>query len=189
MLGRFFKSLFFSQSNKADKTANESIGKKLAVDLKENSGGFIDFVAKKTNELKEEFFVVKDKLNNLLETNYQLGLKHLKNDHLNEAIFRFRFIKKFWPDHLDSYYQLAYCLVLKNEFNKSKKVLEELIAKNPNYGDHVKELLDMMNAAQGQEQASESSIMQEQKSPMEQEEQNQTPPEKQIMQDNQQVSS
>lgn len=144
MLGKLLKNAFSRNSSKSDKK-DESMGTKLAVDLKENSGSFVDLIVQKSQEAKDEFFVIKEKLNNLLETNYQLGLKHLQNDHLNEAIFRFRFIKKFWPDHLDSYYQLAYCLALKNKFEKSKKVLEELIAKDPNYGDHVTELLNMMN--------------------------------------------
>ena len=73
------------------------------------------------------------------------GSKHLANGKLSEAIFRFRFTKKMWPDFFDAYYSLAYCLVLNKKLIEAKKHLEELLAKKPDYNPKAKALLDMIN--------------------------------------------
>ena len=81
--------------------------------------GMVDNIVDHSKNLFSNFFLefenVKSKFNNLLETNYNQGLWHIEKNNINEAIFRFRFIKKFWPKHYDSWYQLAYCLHKKNK--------------------------------------------------------------------------
>ncbi|MBU6339412.1 MAG: tetratricopeptide repeat protein [Rickettsiales bacterium] len=113
----------------------------LATSLKQKSQDLSNFVGDKIKLAQDEVVTIRKKCSNLLETNYQLGLKHLENDNLSEAIFRFRFINKFWPNHLESYYQLAYCLILANKFDKAKKVLNKLVAKDPEYMEDAQELL------------------------------------------------
>lgn len=111
----------------------EDSGAKLGGALRDKSGKLVEFVGEKLESAQEEFFSIKGKLKNLRETNYNLGLKFLEDGHLSDAIFRFRFIKKFWPDLYDAQYKLAYCLVLNKKPKEAQKVLEELFAKNPNY--------------------------------------------------------
>jgi tetratricopeptide (TPR) repeat protein len=99
------------------------------------------FFSKKFNDFIHESKTIQFKLKNLAETNYQLGLRHLQAGHLSDAIFRFKFIKKFWPDNYDAYYQLAYSLLLKKRNNEAKEVLEELIKKDPSYASKAEALL------------------------------------------------
>jgi len=101
----------------------------------------LQFGETKLEEAKTEYSVIKSKLSNLLETNYQLGLKHIERGNLSEAIFRFKFIKFFWKDCFDAYYQLAYVLILAKKPYQAKKVLNELIIKNPDYIDKATLLL------------------------------------------------
>ncbi len=141
MFGKILKKLIGKSDNK--KNAEE----KRVGALREKVGKLSHFFEEKFYEAHDEFFILKDKFKNLRETNYKVGLKHLENDNLSEAIFRFRFMKKFWPDFFDAYYQLAYCLVLNNKLFDAKQVLVELLSKNPNYDPKGKELLDEIKKA------------------------------------------
>lgn len=139
------KKLLGQSEKKQDSSA------KFAVALRQKSGKFVEFLSERFELAQDEFFSIKRKLKNLRETNYNLGLKHLENGHLSDAIFRFRFIKKFWPDLYDAHYQLAYCLVLDNKLKEAKKVLEELFTNQPNYDQNnqrgAKELLSRINTS------------------------------------------
>ena len=104
--------------------------------------GFIDFIQNKIQETKNEFGDIRAKMSNLLETNYNLGLKHLEKGNISDAVFRFRFIKKFWPECFDAYYQLAYALALNKKPYEAKKVLTELLIKKPDYDIKARELFD-----------------------------------------------
>lgn len=115
--------------------------------LKHKAQQISGFIEQSITRLKEEIAIIRKKCENLLETNYQLGMKHLDNGHINEATFRFRFIKKFWPDHLESYYQLSYCLILKNKFDEAQQVLEELVTKDKTYENDANELLSIIQTA------------------------------------------
>ncbi len=113
--------------------------------IQEKAFGLIDFFQSKIQETKEEFGDVKSKVSNLLETNYNLGLKHLEKGNISDAVFRFRFIKKFWPECFDAYYQLAYSLALNKRPYEAKKILTELLIKKPDYDAKAQELLDKIN--------------------------------------------
>ncbi len=128
------------------KPAKEDSNVKFANTIKEKSQSLTNMLGDKFEQAKNEFFIIKDKCHNLLETNYNLGEKHLARGNLKEAIFRFRFIKKFWPKHLDSQYKLAYCLTLDKKPEEAKKVLEELLIQNPDYDPQAKELLELINS-------------------------------------------
>ena len=141
MLGGFLKKIFFGKSDKQKNT-----GEKFGSTLQKKSQEIYEVANKKYNQGIEEFFSIKKKLKNLLETNYALGMKHLEKGNLSDAIFRFRFIKRFWPHHYQTYYQLAYCLFLDNNPQEAEEVLEELIAKNPNCDQIAKDLLERAKA-------------------------------------------
>jgi tetratricopeptide (TPR) repeat protein len=105
---------------------------------KENNGNIAklkNFANLNYSNLTEEYNLIKNKFDNLLETNYNQGLSHLSNNKISEAIFRFRFIKKFWPNHLDSYYQLAICYLKKEKTVEAKNILQELFTKKPDYNN------------------------------------------------------
>lgn len=140
MLGKAFSNSLSKNKTKKEELPNEE-NTGFADIVKTKLENLFHFSSKKIQETKEELFVMKQKLRNLLETNYQLGLTHIENGNLSDAIFRFKFIIKFWPEHLESYYQLAYCLVLKNKFYQAKKTLETLLAKKPDYDQKASDLL------------------------------------------------
>ena len=129
MIGGFVKKFLFKKSDNTPQESKDGI----AVAIRQKSQELTDGILNKIDSVKEELTTMKEKYDNLLETNYNLGLKHIENGNLSEAIFRFRFIRKFWPEHYDSYYQLAYCLVLNRKSVDAKIVLEELLKKNPQH--------------------------------------------------------
>lgn len=135
MLGRILKKALRrgkSQENPAAPSAPT---------FKEKSEKFFNIAKETFEKAHNEIFVIRGKLQNLRQVNYDLGMKHLENGHLKDAIFRFRFIKKFWPDHFDAYYQLAYCLALRKKPQEAKIIIEELLSKKPDYSSKAQDLL------------------------------------------------
>lgn len=119
--------------------------------LVSKSEKFKRFLNESLESVKNEISAVREKAKDLHQTNFELGNRHLENGNLSEAIFRFRFIKKFWPDDYDAYYLLAYCLTLKEKPRKARRVLEELLEKDPNYDPAARELLEHLNGVIGDE--------------------------------------
>jgi tetratricopeptide (TPR) repeat protein len=105
------------------------------------------FVSKKIDEAVTEYGIIREKMKDLSATNYNLGMKHLENGRTSEAIFRFKMIKKFWPENYEAYYQLAYCLILVEKFDKAEEVIVELLQKNPDYETKVMTLLSSIDNA------------------------------------------
>ena len=137
MLGNFLKRIVFGKS-----TQEANTGETFAVKIKNKSKKIYTLFGNKFNELVEEVLLIRKKFNNLLDTNYQLGMTHLEKGNLSDAIFRFKFIKKFWPHHLDAHYQLAYCYFLKKNFQQTQIILKELVSLDPSYQKKADELLD-----------------------------------------------
>jgi len=145
MIGNILKKLV-GKSDKKPK--EESKSEKLAENLRKKSEELTQFLGDKMESVREEYFSIREKTKNLRQTNYDLGMKHLENGHVDEAIIRFKIIRKFWPDVVDAKYQLAYCLVLKEKFKEAKEVLDELLSKNPDYDQKAHDLLDHINSLQ-----------------------------------------
>ncbi len=143
MIGNILKKLV-GKSDKKPKEEPKS--EKLAENLRKKSEELTQFLGDKMESVREEYFSIREKTKNLRQTNYDLGMKHLENGHIDEAIIRFKIIRKFWPDVVDAQYQLAYCLVLKEKFKEAKKVLDELLSKNPDYDQKAHDLLDHINS-------------------------------------------
>lgn len=110
------------------------------------SGVFLQSLIENT---KNECISIIKKCKNLLETNYKLGMKHLENGNLSDAIFRFRFIKKVWPEFYEAHYRLAYCLVLKGKIFEAREVLAELLQKDPNNSNAI-ELFNQIKESDNQ---------------------------------------
>jgi outer membrane protein assembly factor BamD (BamD/ComL family) len=115
---------------------------------KEKAGLVFNFFINNFDVIKKEFNLIKEKSKNLLEANYQLGLRHLEKGNLSDAIFRFRIIKKFWPNHYDAYLQLANCYILTKKYYRAKAALDELAKLNPTYEDKIQELLNKIQELQ-----------------------------------------
>ncbi len=145
MIGNIFKKLLGFK--KADKKSEEE--SKVAAVLQVKAEKLSSFLDEKFQLLQSEFSTIRAKCKNLRETNYNLGVMHLEKGNLSDAIFRFRFVKKFWPDLFDTYYQLAYCLVLNQKPLEAKKILEELLIKNPDYNPKARDLLERITTVLG----------------------------------------
>ena len=94
--------------------------------------------------LINDFHIIREKSKNLSKTNYELGLKHLNKGNINEAIFRFRLTKKFFPENYDAYYQLFYCYIIQKEYEKAREISSELLEKAPHYQDKVSKDLELL---------------------------------------------
>ena len=128
------------------KSEKEEKSEKIASKIKENVKNFSGFLSEKTDLALKEFSSIKEKSKNLVETNYKLGISHLEKGNLNDAQLRFFIMTKFWPKFYEAYYQLSYVLILKQKPLKAKKVLENLIAQNPDLDPKFQELLNEINA-------------------------------------------
>ena len=66
-------------------------------------------------------------------------------------------VKKFWPDNYEACYQLAYCLILANKFNKAEQIIDELLKAKPDYRGKVEELINSIkNAREAQNTQAQS---------------------------------
>lgn len=127
-------------------SAKEASSTKIASKIHKNLGNFSEFLSEKKELAQKEFYLIKEKSKNLVETNYKLGISHLEKGNLSDASFRFFVMTKFWPKFYEAHYQLAYVLMLRNNPHKAKKVLDNLIAKNAKLDPKFYELLEKINS-------------------------------------------
>ncbi len=70
--------------------------------------------------IKNQFHQLRYNLNNLSASNIKLGIYHLKNGNLNDAIFRFKLVEKYLePGNKIASYWLGWTYFLKNNFKNS----------------------------------------------------------------------
>lgn len=110
------------------------------------------FIGNFFSQLYKELFVAKFKLQNLANANHKLGFKHLKNGNISDATFRFKFIKKFWPQNYDARYALAYCYAISDNYANAKIELNAIQAENPDYQNKIEKLLNAIKTAQSTNQ-------------------------------------
>lgn len=144
-----FKNItkLFGRSQKDAANEDSKSNSEISQTILQKSKRFSEFLNSRAELLQEELSLIRYKCQDLRQTNFDLGMKHLKNNALPEAIFRFRLIKKFWPEYFEAYYQLAYCLTLHRKYKKACDVLEELLEKEPNFDPAAQELLSHLNQA------------------------------------------
>ena len=114
--------------------------------------GFFDQIF---DRLLTEYHSIKEKSQDLSATNYVLGMQHLEDGNLKEAIFRFKITRKFWPKNYDAYYQLIICLILNRDFEEAQKVIDELLEKSPNYKEKIDQILGNSQASLNPEKPSQ----------------------------------
>lgn len=97
-----------------------------AENLQEESGKLIKIIKNFFSHAVDEYHSIIKKCQNLRETNFQLGIKHLKSGNLSDARLRFAIIIKFWPKYHEAYYQKAYVEMLMQKFIDAQKTLSDL---------------------------------------------------------------
>lgn len=117
-----------------------------------------DFISKKTKDAIDEYGVIREKLKDLCQTNYNLGVRHLENGNISEAVFRFKIVKKFWPHYYDAYYQLAYALILSDKVDQARNIINQLVEKDPSYQDKALELLAAIDQIKTLQEQQEENI-------------------------------
>ncbi len=80
------------------------------------------------NKLVENIHDKITKLRDLSETNYLLGLHHLRLQNMSDAELRFRIVLFLKPNHPDALYQLAKCLFIRNQKSKALINLNKSLA-------------------------------------------------------------
>lgn len=69
------------------------------------------FLKERTAQAAKEWKVAKEKMKDIPGTNYNLGLYHLQNGNLDDAIMRFKMVIFLTPEKAEAYYNLARCLI------------------------------------------------------------------------------
>lgn len=86
----------------------------------------------------------KSKFSDLVDTNYKLGLNHLRRDNIVDAKFRFKMVLRFQPSHLEANYYMAKALLMDNETTTAIKHLNKVLKINPDFF-RAKYCLDQIN--------------------------------------------
>lgn len=118
-----------------------------ASEVKEGFSKVFGLITKYFSDTVAEIKIMKEKSNNLLQTNVSLGLRHLNNDMISDAIFRFKIITIFWPNFVKSYYYLAHCYTLKKKYSKAENSIKKLLEMDPSYESRVAHMVNKINLA------------------------------------------
>lgn len=79
-------------------------------------------------DLKKEILESREKLKDIGSTNYNLGLYHLDNQNIRDAILRFKIAMHFNKNFAYIYYNLARCYIFNEKHDKARLELEKAIA-------------------------------------------------------------
>lgn len=120
MFKKIIKKSFGIKEKKPNKT------EVFAENLQEGSGKLIGIIKNFFSNAVVEYHSIVKKCQNLRETNFELGMKHLKSGNLADARLRFSIIIKFWPNYHEAYYQKAYVEMLMQKFTEAQKTLSDL---------------------------------------------------------------
>lgn len=80
----------------------------------------------------KECKIIRKKVKNLPQTNYDLGIYHINRCNMSDAKMRFFFVTKLDPKMALAYYHLARCHLFNLEYNKAKKYLEHALTLDKN---------------------------------------------------------
>jgi outer membrane protein assembly factor BamD (BamD/ComL family) len=97
----------------------------------------LDFIFGKLGKIINESKLIREKLQDLEKTNYDLGLKHIEKGNFKEALFRFKIVRKYWPKNYEAHLKLIYCCYLINNEEYAQKASKYLISLNPNFESKI----------------------------------------------------
>jgi predicted TPR repeat methyltransferase len=83
------------------------------------------------------------KLKDLADTNYQLGVYHLRQHNMADAELRFRIVLFINPNHTNALYNLAKCLFIRNKKEKALAILNTALKLQPKFPE-AEYLLNVM---------------------------------------------
>lgn len=98
-----------------------------------------DYISNRIKEAILESQIIVQKLQNLHNTNYQLGLDHLDKGNVNEAIFRFKIVRKFWPADHEAHLKLIYCYFILEDRVKAQKAIDYLLSLNDDLKSEIEQ--------------------------------------------------
>ncbi|WP_236870046.1 methyltransferase domain-containing protein [Candidatus Bandiella numerosa] len=101
------------------------------------------------DKLKSIVNEIKVKSKNLSKTNYDLGLFHFNRGNLNDAILRFRLLKRFEENYSDLDYLLGRCYFEKSRFEKAKQYLEDYVKNDDKFKEEAEYCLNIINDKNG----------------------------------------
>ena len=96
-------------------------------------------------KLKNKINEFKIKSKNLKKTNYELGVYHFNLGNINDAIFRFKILKKLGYQSEDLEYLLGRCYFEKNKFEKAKECFEKCYNKKSKFFEEIEYCLKIIN--------------------------------------------
>lgn len=76
---------------------------------------------KKLRSFLEESYVMREKMKDLVKTNYELGLIHFHKGNLYDASLRFRIVLCLDPKFADAHYNLGRTLLMRGKVEKAEK--------------------------------------------------------------------
>ncbi len=92
-----------------------------------SNGGLKQLFSNLTNVLLINFKEITSKLQNLAQTNFELGLYHFEHMNLSDAIMRFKILKYFNYENGDISYYIGRCYFEKLNYPKAQKYLDEYV--------------------------------------------------------------
>lgn len=97
------------------------------------------------------FHVLRGKLENLPQTNFQLGCKFAEQGKWNDAMFRFKVAIYLKPDYPQAHYNLGCCYLQLHKFADAKAAFRTALRYRPHYNDALFMLsgLDPQSVPQG----------------------------------------
>lgn len=75
----------------------------------------------------EEIAIIRRKIKDLKNTNIQLGIKHFDLGFLDDCIFRFKIVKRIWPEAAVANYYLGRSYVEKFQYEKASPYIDEYL--------------------------------------------------------------
>lgn len=75
----------------------------------------------------EEIAIIRQKIKDLKSTNIKLGIKHFDLGFIDDSIFRFKIVKKIWPDAVIANYYLGRSYVEKYQYEKASPYIDEYL--------------------------------------------------------------
>lgn len=75
----------------------------------------------------EEVSVIRQKLRDLKNTNVNLGIKHYDHGFLDDCIFRFKLVKRIWPDVAVANYYIGRSYVEKFQYEKASSYIDDYL--------------------------------------------------------------
>ncbi|MBL0318961.1 MAG: methyltransferase domain-containing protein [Alphaproteobacteria bacterium] len=91
------------------------------------------FVQTRFKVAYDELMGAREKMKDLVSTNYNLGMSHLEKGHLKDAVFRFNMLLRFYPEYVPAIYQLGRCHYLQAKNDKALGNFQRVLALDPNH--------------------------------------------------------